>query len=76
MREITIRSGNDAALKKLEEFLRLFDFEIISQPAPQTKEKGPISYSAEPDFRALAGIWEGRTLSQEELRKQAWGDRL
>lgn len=36
----------------------------------------PITYADQPDFMALAGIWENQDITIEQLRKDAWGDRL
>ena len=35
----------------------------------------PVRLSENPDALALAGIWKGRNLSKEELRRIAWGGR-
>jgi hypothetical protein len=78
MPEITIRSNNNIAIQKLVDFLQLFDFQIIKKrevPVDDEDEDLPIDYAEEPDFMALAGIWKGRNITQEELRQKAWGDR-
>jgi hypothetical protein len=79
MTEITIRSNNNIAIQKLIDFLQLFDFQIIKKREIITDddddEELPITYAEEPDVLALAGIWEGRNITQEELRQKAWGDR-
>jgi hypothetical protein len=36
----------------------------------------PITYAEKADVMALAGIWKGREVTIEELRKNAWGNRL
>jgi hypothetical protein len=36
----------------------------------------PITFAKNPDVTALAGIWEGRDITLEKLRREAWGDRL
>lgn len=78
MTEITIRSNNNIAIQKLIDFLQLFDFQIIKKREIQVEELEedlPITYSEEPDALALAGIWEGKNITQEELRQNAWGNR-
>ncbi len=78
MTEITIRSNNNIAIQKLIDFLQLFDFQIIKKREIQVDDEDedlPITYAEEPDVLALAGIWEGRNITQEELRQKAWGDR-
>jgi len=75
MPQLTIRSDNEAALQKLQEFLRLFDFEVVEESTETSTSEMPVQYAAQPDFRALAGIWQGRQVDQEVLRDEAWGDR-
>jgi len=72
MKAIIVRTTNEAALAKLVELLRMFDFEV----EPLIHRDAPVDQAAEPDFMALAGIWKGRDITQESLRKQAWGDRI
>jgi hypothetical protein len=47
---------------------------------PKKKEPNkssiPITYASKPDFMSLAGIWKDKNVSAEQLRKDAWGDRL
>jgi hypothetical protein len=90
MIEVTIRTDNEAALQKLLEFISTVGFQVVGQkrtdngkasgkPTSETKAKipePPIQWAEEPDVMALAGIWEGKEITLEELRKQAWGDRL
>lgn len=87
MFEVTIRTDNEAALQKLLEFISTVGFQIVGQkrsengktaakkkkPAPP---EPPITWAKEPDVLAMAGIWEGKKLDAEEIRKMAWGDRL
>lgn len=72
MKAIIVRTPNEAALQKLMELLRMFDFEV----EPVTHRDAPSEEVAEFDFMALAGIWKGRDITSESLRKQAWGDRV
>jgi hypothetical protein len=36
----------------------------------------PITMAEKPDFMALAGIWKDKNLDADQLRKEAWGDRM
>jgi hypothetical protein len=42
----------------------------------QQKKSIPITYATKPDFMALAGIWKDKNITSEQLRHDAWGDRL
>lgn len=42
----------------------------------QPKNQIPISFSDNPDFMSLAGIWKNKNITSEQLRQDAWGDRL
>ncbi len=88
MQEITIRYTDPKVLLLLRDFAKHFDFVIeehrlkkepkISKHSDvkEREEPLPIEYSANPDITALAGIWKGKEISLETLRKKAWGDRL
>ncbi len=90
MIEVTIRTENEAALQKLLEFISTVGFQVVGQkqignrntparpPVEQKPEvpEPPIQWAEDPDVMALAGIWEGKEIDIDELRKQAWGDRL
>jgi hypothetical protein len=41
-----------------------------------TKTKLPITFAEKPDFMALAGIWKDKNKNSDQLRKEAWGNRL
>jgi hypothetical protein len=71
MKEIIVRTANEAALQKLAELLRMFGFEVVQVAHPSA-----LKEADQPDFMALAGIWKGRDITPESLRKQAWGDRV
>lgn len=42
----------------------------------QSQSPIPITFSKKPDFMALSGIWKDKNITLEQLRKDAWGDRL
>lgn len=81
MTEITVRSSNEAALKKLAELIQMFDFEVIvkknAAPAFAQEETLPVTPAVKnADVLALAGIWKGRKITQQELREKSWGGRI
>ena len=82
MPEITIKYKNEKALQALQDLSRYFDF-VVKKKAPAKKthseEKAgslPITFAADPDVTALAGIWKGKDISLNDLRKNAWGNRI
>ena len=80
MPEVVIKYKSEKALKALYDLAKVFDISIekpakITVPNNNNKQL-PITYAQNPDVTALAGIWKGRNISLEELRKEAWGDRI
>jgi hypothetical protein len=82
MPEIVVKYKNAKALKAIQDLAKAFDL-IIEGPTaknapnqPDDYSALPITFSKNPDVTALAGIWEGRDITLEELRKDAWGDRI
>jgi hypothetical protein len=43
---------------------------------PDLMSELPITVAEKPDFMALAGIWKDEKLDADQLRKEAWGDRM
>jgi hypothetical protein len=90
MSEIIIRSSNTEALQKLADLVRLLGLEVFTVPEPKksvakvnTFANLPITYATKPDVLALAGIWKHKNINlediesfQNQLRKEAWGNRL
>ncbi|MEK6616469.1 MAG: hypothetical protein AABZ32_10220 [Bacteroidota bacterium] len=68
--EAIIKTNDKKTFKSILRFLRDLGIEIIS------KEERVISQKAkslqEEKFFEAAGIWEGRDISKEKLRKMAW----
>lgn len=71
-------------MEALLDFAKKFDV-VVEKKAPIQKTKGaprpgqnhlPITFAKHPDVTALAGIWKDREISLEELRKDAWADRI
>ncbi len=82
MPEIIIKYKSAKALKAIQELAIAFDL-VIENPVeksvirhPVDHAALPITFSKNPDLKALAGIWEGRDITLKQLRKQAWGDRI
>ena len=75
MPEIIVRYKSAEILKAIQELAKTFDFVIeehhIKQPVDYTAL--PITFSKTPDVTALAGIWKGRDIALEQLRKESWG---
>ena len=76
MREVTIKYKSDKFLQALNELAKVFDISIEQSAKNTTEKKLPITFAEDPDVKALAGIWEGRNITLDELRKKAWGDRI
>jgi hypothetical protein len=82
MPEVTVKYKSPKALKALQDLAKMFDL-VIEKPVTQKSvsdekvaENLPITVAKKPDIKALAGIWEGREITLEDLRKEAWGNRL
>jgi hypothetical protein len=82
MPEVIVKYKSAKALKALQDLTRMFDI-VIEKPTDKNAAHEneriaglPITFSKNPDVTALAGIWEGRDITLEGLRKEAWGDRL
>jgi hypothetical protein len=79
MPELTIKYKSAKALKALQDLTRLFDITIEGHGKKSTSKEErnpdglPITFAKNPDIKALAGIWEGKDITLEELRKEAWG---
>ena len=75
MPEIIVKYKSVKALKAIQELAKAFDL-VIESHAIKNSVVLPITFSKNPDVKGLAGIWEGRDITLEQLRKDAWGDRL
>jgi hypothetical protein len=78
MPEVTVKYKNNKSLKALQDLAKAYDMVIETPNITTEKPKSdfPITYAEEPDVTALWGIWKDDPVSPEELRKNAWGDRL
>jgi hypothetical protein len=78
MPEVVIKYKNSRTLQVLQDIAKYFDFVVSDLAKSDTKKKNnslPVSYSENPDIKALAGIWKNKEITLEELRKKAWGNR-
>ena len=82
MPELIIKYKSAKVLKALQELSKTLDI-VIEKPRAKSPNKNeerstdlPITFAKNPDVTALAGIWQGRDITLEKLRKEAWGDRL
>jgi hypothetical protein len=81
MPQLTVKYKGAKALKALQDLTRMFDIviekPIVNDLSPEHAHLSglPITFAKNPDVKALAGIWEGRDITLEQLRKEAWGDR-
>jgi hypothetical protein len=76
MPEVTIKYKGAKALKALQDLTKMFDM-VIEGPVNNNRSMDmPVTFSKNPNVKALAGIWQGRDITLEELRKEAWGDRI
>jgi len=76
MPEVTIKYKGAKALKALQDLTKMFDIVIEGPVHNNVPTDLPVTFSKNPDIKALAGIWEGKDITLEELRKEAWGDRM
>ena len=77
MPEVIIKYKNAKALKALQDLAKAFDM-VIEKPVRKKQDamELPIRFAENPDVNALSGIWKDKPVTLEELRKNAWGDRL
>ena len=67
MEQITIHITNKEKADLLLRLLRSLDFiDVVEVADPEVSEE------TEADFFAMAGVWQGREITQESLRQQAW----
>ncbi|SEL83704.1 hypothetical protein [Parapedobacter koreensis] len=70
MDTITLKIKNKKKLNHLLAFLKDLDFVEVLQSAPDLEQDEKTTSKG--DFFALAGMWEGRDITAEELRAKAW----
>ena len=67
MEQITIHVKNKEKAELLLQLLRSLDFIDVVRIEDHT-----VTEESEADFFAMAGIWQGREITQESLRQMAW----
>lgn len=78
MPEVVIKYKNSRTLQVLQDIAKYFDFvvsDLAKQDATKKTNSLPVTYSKNPDVKALSGIWKNKEITLEELRKKAWGNR-
>ncbi len=53
---------------KVIEYIEFLEFQAHQQQKPET------CLEQNQDFFALAGIWEGKNITLDSIRKDAWGE--
>ncbi|HMQ49198.1 MAG TPA: hypothetical protein PKA00_17245 [Saprospiraceae bacterium] len=82
MIEVTIRTNNEAALKKLLAFISSVGFQVVEERTIQEEniapdevsvnlKKPPIQWGENPEqLIEMFGVWKDNPITLEELRKQ------
>jgi hypothetical protein len=72
MEQIVIQVKDKKKAQALKNFLQTLDFvESVSEPGANRQRRQIKSA----DFFSIAGLWAGRDISQESIRKEAWPQR-
>ena len=69
METVTLKIKNKSKFQHFLTFIKDLDYVEVLRKEPVKKKK---STTAENDFFALAGMWENRDISAEDLRSKAW----
>lgn len=73
MEQIIIRIKDKQKARRLIDLLKILDFiDSIEADDMVISMKEANLMKEEDDFFALAGLWQGRDISQERIRQQAW----
>ena len=75
--EATIKIEDKKTFQSLIDFLKSVKIDVISSEEPmqqeQVKSEIPKSkFRSWADFEKHLGIWQGRNITKETLRKKAW----
>lgn len=74
MEQITLQVRDKKKATALLKFLKTLDYvENVTRSVPQAGKE--ITKEMEAEFFGLAGLWAGRGITQDQLRKQAWPER-
>ena len=72
MEQIVIQVKDKKKAQALKDFLQTLDFvESVTQPGLSRKGRR----TKKTDFFSMAGLWAGRDISQESIRKKTWPQR-
>jgi hypothetical protein len=76
MEQIIIRIKDKQKARRLVDLLKVLDFiDFIEATETALNQEETNLNKEEDDFFALAGLWQGRDISQEMIRQQAWPTR-
>ena len=73
--ELIIKIDNTSDFTILHLLLRRLGISF-TEKSKNTNAHLPITLAEEPDFMAAAGIWKDKNVSIDQLRHEAWGDRM
>jgi hypothetical protein len=72
MEQIIIHIRDKEKAKRLIDLLSILDFVDFVEANEDDTENNSVTDRKEEDFFAVAGLWEGREINLEIIRKQAW----
>ena len=72
METVTLKIKNKSKFQHFLTFIKDLDYVEVLKKEPVKKKK---KTAEENDFFALAGMWENRDISAEDLRSKAWPKR-
>ena len=73
MEHIVVQVEDKAKAQMLRDFLAALDFvHSIDTLQPEDALADVVATEVEEDFFALAGLWAGRDIQLDDLRRQAW----
>jgi len=75
MEQVTVLIPNRDKAQLLIELLHSLDFIVDIQLISEETNGRPEKSETSENFFSLAGLWSGRDVSVESLRKQAWPER-
>jgi len=64
MHKIELTIKDESKVNLVLDWLKQFEFVEVQRPKKKDRDY---------DFFASAGLWKGRDITAEELRKKAWG---
>ena len=74
MEQIIIHVNDKQKAQALKDFLQALDF-VETIASANLPVKSGKKLQKETDFFSLAGLWAGRDISQESIRRKAWPER-